>query len=76
MNEYTLSRLKRVQNILQTHAIAIKDIIEGNYTDLEAAQELSLLLNTTEQGGHFKFDCKEAEIELYRSADKEGLVHE
>lgn len=76
MNEYTRTRLLRIRDILARHVNAIDMALDFQTTDLEIAQELSLLLNQTDKGSHFKQDCKEAEAEAYRLADEEGLVHE
>lgn len=76
MNDYTVTRLSRIRDILARHLEAINLIMNGEATNLEAGQELSLLLNQTDRGSHFKQDCKEVEAEAYRLADKEGLIHE
>lgn len=76
MNDYTETRLRRVRNILARHVFALDSIMNGEATNLEAGQELSLLLNNMETGSNFKQDCKELEAEAYRLADKEGLIHE
>ncbi|OYS70519.1 hypothetical protein [Limosilactobacillus reuteri] len=76
MNEYTRTRLLRIRDILARHVNAIDMALDFQATDLEIAQELSLLLNQTDKGSYFKQDCKEVEAEAYRLADEEGLIHE
>lgn len=76
MNDYTKTRLSRIRNILARHVSALDLIMNGEVTNLEAGQELSLLLNEMYTGSDFKQDCKELEAEAYRLADKEGLIHE
>lgn len=76
MNDYTVTRLSRIRNILARHVSVLDLIMNGEATNLEAGQELSLLLNEMYTGSDFKQDCKELEAEAYRLADKEGLIHE
>lgn len=76
MNDYTVTRLSRIRNILARHVFALDLIMNGEATNLEAGQELSLLLNAMQTGSDFKQDCKELEAEAYRLAEKEGLIHE
>lgn len=76
MNDYTETRLTRIREALFYHLKSIDLIHDSEAGALESAHEMSLLLDEFSNGSHFKQDCKEVESELYRLADKEGLIRE
>lgn len=76
MNDYTETRLTRIREALFYHLKSIDLMLDDETTTIEAAHEMSLLLDEFSNGSHFKQDCKEAEAGLYRLADKEGLIRE